>query len=94
MMPATQPSNRSTRTYEWIIFFKWDLNEEHPFSIVPVRHFKGENDFPIELITGALSDKARCTKFRIRSLNGNSHSIFCKIETGNAIYQYSTNIYF
>ena len=87
MLPATQ--NLSSRRYEWIILFVWNVNEEHPFSIIPLQHLKSENDFPIELVTGPLSDKARRNKYKIRTIGAKNYSLFCKIEMGkNYFYRY------
>ena len=87
MLPATQ--GRSSRIYDWVIMFMWNINEEDPFSIVPIRHFKGGNDFPIELVTGALTDKSRIKRYKINCLPGNNnYSLFCKIEKGKIFYIY------
>ena len=69
----------SLRSYGWVILFTWQLNEENPFCVFPIRHFKASN-FPIELITGPLSDQSRSNRYRLKNVPGSAHSVFCKIE--------------
>ena len=80
IVPLTQGS--SVRTYGWVILFVWELNEECPFSVIPLRHFENCADFPYDLITGPLSDASRKYEFELSTVPGRSHSIFCKIELG------------
>ena len=75
----------SLRSYGWVIVFVWDLNEELPYSVFPIRHFENSSDFPMELITGPLSNKSRCDKYKLRNVPGHAHSIFCKIEQGELL---------
>ena len=81
-MAAMSTQGGSVRTYKWVVLFMWQLNEEHPFSVVPLHHFKKSQKFPFELITGPLTDKSRLVRYKLDNVPGNGHSIFCKIEEG------------
>ena len=79
VFPMTQASS-STR-YLWVVIFVWQLNEEFPFSVVPLHIFENTN-FPMHYITGPLNDSNRFAKLHLQKMVGNMYSIFCKIEAG------------
>ena len=83
-VPSTQGKHGTSQmTYSWVILFVWDMTEEFPFSILPLRHFDKCEDFPKELITGPLTDEeGRVKKFRLKNVPGKAHSVFCKIQQG------------
>ena len=84
---------KSPFRYKWVILFVWQLNEEYPFSSVPLSVL-GNNDFPMYLITGPLNDKSRTNKFQLSNLPGRKYSIFMKIEEGKGLNFKCYNIEF
>lgn len=77
--PMTQ-RGKSKLKYSWLILFKNDVNEEVPFSVVPLSSF-AKIDFPWSLIEGEMSSECRGEIRKIDSLPG-EYRFFCKIEKG------------
>ena len=81
-VPMTQQNtNVSPTTYLWVILFLWELNEEFPFSVVPL-HLFTKDDFPMDLITGPLPDQERVKPRELTKLLSKKYSVFAKIEKG------------
>ena len=84
-IPLTQESTgcKSKVTYGWVIVFRWQLDEEFPFSMIPLAILKTDPGFPMDLITGPLTDAARTLKHKLECFAGNEfYSIFCKVQEG------------
>ena len=82
---STQSGGTSKRIYLWAILFHYDANDENPFSIVPLNHFK-ESNFPFELMTGHLGLQDRLKPTTLDKLPGGKYTIFAKIEQGIIYY--------
>ena len=80
--PLTQDSGLSEVTYAWVILFNYDINNSHPFSILPLNFFV-DSDFPWEAVKGILSPGFRAEKRTLSKLPGNEYAIFAKVEIGN-----------
>ena len=82
IVPLTQETcNLSSTTYLWVYLFSRNVNEEYPFSVVPLHIFQA-GDFPMKLINGPLTDKDRIQEYELRNLASRRFSIFAKIERG------------
>ena len=79
--PMTQKSEKSRVQYAWIILFKVDINEEEPFSIVPLKFFTEAKDFPWNFIEGEMSSECRNEICTFSNLVG-EFKIFGKVEKG------------
>ena len=77
--PLTQ-GNKSHVQYGSIFLFKEDIDENYPFSVVPLNFF-GENDFPWNAIRGEMSSECRGELRTFSNLDG-QYRIFGKIEKG------------
>ena len=72
---------KSPIKYNWVVLFLWRVNEEYPYTTVPLRHFD-ESEFPFNLIYGSLTNESRQERFDLPRLPGRIYSVFCKIEKG------------
>ena len=82
---STQSPDGSTITYAWVILFNMCVDQERPYSIVRLSHFK-ETDFPWELITGELGSRERNRARKFDNFPDETFGIFAKIEHGNLLY--------
>ena len=80
-MALTQDSGVSEVTYAWVILFKVDIDESHPFQIMPLNFFV-DSDFPWGAVKGILSPDFRSTKITLSKLPGDYYTIFAKVEIG------------
>ena len=83
-VPLTQGQGTSQTSYEAVILFKWDLNNDHPFYCVPLSALG--TDFPMEVITGPLSESARLAYHKMRGHGGKEVSLFCKIQKSKKFF--------
>lgn len=80
--PATQMSGVSKVKYAWVILFNMDVDDEAPFIIVRLTHFKN-SDFPWAGITEEMTKEFRVGVRKISNMPPeNSYCIFGKIEHG------------
>lgn len=79
--PSTQENGRSSVQYAWVILFKYDINQSHPFSILPLSFFM-DSDFPWESVEGFLSAEFRIQTRRFSCLGEDLYTIFAKVEVG------------
>lgn len=77
----TQGSEGSTTTYAWVILFSTCVDEECPFKIVRLSHFKN-TDFPWNLITGELTADERNRVRKFNNMDEESFCVFAKVEHG------------
>ena len=77
-------TKKSPNKYNWVVLFLWRVDEECPFTTVPLRHFE-QSEFPFNLIHGGLSDESRQERFDLPRLPGRIYSIFCKIQEGKSV---------
>ena len=84
---STQVNGHSVRTYLWCIFFHFDVNDEFPFTSVPLDQLKG-SDFPFQLITGHLGLENRIQPRNFSKLPGHKYCLFAKVESGTALFSF------
>ena len=84
-VPPTQTQGYSTTKYGWAILFVWELNEEFPFSCVPLTILEAQEGFPSNFISGPLSDDSRKEKINVFSVSTLQHSVFAKVEHGKKL---------
>ena len=82
--PMTQSCGKSQVKYAWIILFQDDINEEEPFSVVPLNSFVDVEDFPWSVIKGEMSSERRQEIHQFSNLPG-KYRIFGKIEKGKEV---------
>lgn len=86
---STQISGQSVRSYSCCILFHFDVNDEFPFTSLPLDQFKG-SDFPFNLITGHLGLGDRMQPRNFSRLPGHRYCLFAKLEEGITCFIYST----
>lgn len=80
--PLTQSSASSNRKYLWVILFRFDPDNEAPFIVASLDHFKG-SDFPFHLISGHFGMEDRLKPRYLSSLPDRKLCVFAKIEEGS-----------
>lgn len=80
--PLTQSSGQSRVKYAWIFLFEDNINEEEPFTIVPLTFFRDCHDFPWTFIEGEMSSECRSKVLTFSKMPGKKFRIFGKIEKG------------
>lgn len=79
--PATQVSGVSKVQYAWVILFSMNVDQECPFAMVRLTHFKN-SDFPWSGITEEMSEAFRITVRQFSNMPGKKLCIFAKVEHG------------
>ena len=80
--PATQLTGVSKVQYAWVILFTMDVDEQAPFGVVRLTHFK-DSDFPWSGITEEMTDEFRLGVRELPNMpTSKRYCIFGKIEHG------------
>ena len=68
--------------YRWVITFRRNISEQHPFQINLLSVFEND-EIPAQWINSKMTVDNRHEKFLFQSMSDDYYSVFCRVERGN-----------